>query len=260
MKRQFMLPLFSLFTVIVCFSAIFLPERLAVRQDRELLMLSYSEDVSDAGVQLDFDLTTAQKLHILSRASFEPTRSLYVVNGELTPGADEIQLEQCAQVCFDELNLLAGRSQAPSLLNPGYPVEISSQYYGILNWDNPQERLSLWAVQIFFIPEGEKVSSGQETNYITCLMDAETGTLYTITLNGSCFSDLVNYTDLPALFAEYFDMELIPDKTQTIPSISSEFSITRFTLAQDDLTFTFDLAHPEESSANSWLSLELVAP
>ena len=242
MKKYHTLLILTALTVIVCFSAIFLPERLAVRQDRELLKLSYSEGISDASVQLSFELTTAQRLNILSKINASPDTS-YIVNLDLLPGTNEIQEDQCVQVCLDELNILAERLHTPLITDACILVDSSSQYCGILNWDNPQEKLCLWALNLTFHSQDEKGKSNTDSFTLSCLMDAENGTLYTINLSGICSPELVGDIDFPSVFAEYLGMELV--SCETHPNSGSdnkmESFVTLFTLSQDGSTFDFAL-------------------
>lgn len=226
-------------TVFVCLGAIFLPEFFAKQQDLTLSHLSYSETVSTADTQIYFDLTTAQRLNIFLQ-SFSADSEGYLFGYDLSPRENEIQHDQYLNACMEELNLLADSVGVPRLEDHYILSEFGGGYVGISNWKNPQDRLSLWVVDLFFIPIDSK-GSPTSTISLHCTMDAETGTIYQLifynifnyasnTESDTTAFDLVKQANFPAVYADYLGFSL-----EQIISQENNGSITvQFVLSSSD--------------------------
>lgn len=275
MNVKYRYALACLLTGAVCLGAIFLPARLVAWWDRQCwLGSSQSVDVSQSNVSYSYALTTAERLSLLieymqlEAASLEEDASIRILS-DLTPAENEISAEQVLSICLEELNELIQQGLLPSFdlnalsaagmasgFSPFYAVQNSADYLRLVDWDDPQRKLSLWSISLS--PPISISSAGPETSSafcpldsFTCLMDAETGKLLLLSCGGP-----VNSREQEQMLREKWYAGLNPEawagylgltEPEAAPYVPPELSddscaqMMRLMFSQEDPSFSYFL-------------------
>ena len=273
MKVKYRYALACLLTGAVCLGAVLLPARLVTWWDRQCwLGSSQSVDVSQSNVSYSYALTTAERLSLLieymqlATDGSESEASVRVLS-DLTPAENEISAEQALSICLEELGELVQQGLLPSVdtktlmaaevspnAYPFYAVPNSTEYLRLVDWDDPQRKLSLWTITLY--PPVSISSAGQQKkadscslDNFTCLMDAETGKLLLFSCGGPINSmeqeQMLReewYAALdPEAWADYLGLTEPEAVPYTPPELTDDnrFQMKRLIFSQEDPSFSY---------------------
>lgn len=199
----------------VCAAAIALPSHYVGWQDRQRWFHTVaSEDISQAGVSFNYALSTAERVDLASEylaIDLESGNGTLDITLDQIPTENEISAEQALDACMEELRELSRLGVLPQVdwdavaataSQIDESIGIDKTYCRLMDWEDPQRRLSLWVISIGLA--GYRYSSvlGQKElvvsvaslellpDLVTCMMDAETGKLYLASLMGGLYTPL----------------------------------------------------------------------
>lgn len=193
----------------VCAAAIVLPSHVMGWQDSQRWFHTVtSEDISQADVSFNYALTTAERVDLASEylaSDLEHTGGALDITMDQTPTENEISAEQVLDACMEELRELSRLDVLPQVDWDivedvarwiDQSTGLDKTYCRLMDWEDPQRRLSLWVVSIGFDLYRYDSFSGQSElavtvaslkllpDRVTCMIDAETGKLYLVSLMG----------------------------------------------------------------------------
>ena len=277
-----------LLTGAVCLGAVFLPSRLASYWDEQRWLHSvYSADTSQSNVSYSYALTTAERIDLLTEymrieESSDLSGSVNVLSG-LTPSEDEISADQALSICLEEAKELTQLELLPAIdwdmvLSQTASLDRSSsrqnyvEYVRLVDWDDPQRKLSLWtiSIQLSYVVvsyQGE-AEEALTLDQFSCIMDAETGKLYFV----ACFSTMDggetttdpddSFRALALLASDAWADYLGVTAPETEPYDPPEFSeealvqMQRMTFSQEDPSFEYFLYFYHSSYYNTSRSVD----
>ncbi|MCI8538356.1 MAG: hypothetical protein HFF18_06780 [Oscillospiraceae bacterium] len=237
----------------VCAAAIVLPSHAVGWQDKQRWFDTVaSEDISQADVSFNYALTAAERVDLTAEymlMSVGHTDGALDVSLDQTPTENEISAEQALEACVEELRELSRLAVLPqidwdSALEVARRIDestgIDKTYYRLMDWEDAQRRLSLWVISVSLEPYRYVYEPNSETqisistesvellpDMVTCLMDAETGKVYFVSLMGG-ISTALTLSQVEALYdalepeawAEYLGLST-PELTEPEPEFET---------------------------------------
>lgn len=253
-----------LLTAAVCLSAVLLPSRLVAWWDEQAWFGSvHGVDVSQSNVSYSYALTTAERLDLLTEymrlEEDSQTNSSISALPDLSPAENEISADQALSISLEEARELTSLGLLPPVdwdelqtRSASYQEKssnlVSLEFIRLMDWNNPQRKLSLWIISLHLISETSYYSVETDDTALffldsfNCIMDAETGKLYLL----SCSSTMVDsdpefsleqfYETLNlSAWADYLGVTA-PELSPYTPS-EPEFEVDEYTQIQQ-LTFS----------------------
>lgn len=151
--------------------AILLPPYLSQLADRRLVRAQYAVQAETLDVSLVYQLSTAQRLALLTLFDEAEDNVLCLDGGQ--PAQDELSAEQALALCQEELDRLYELGALPDRC-PLPDTPSSVRYLMLCDRDNRQRSVSLWVLSVF-------KESGYDYGWACNLvMDAQTGLIYSL--------------------------------------------------------------------------------
>ena len=235
-------------TVLAAAAAVILPPWLSALADGRLSQASYAVQVENMDISLVYQLSTAERLALMSRMDGEDTLTL----SDMQPAQGELTPEQALAVCQEELDTLYRLG--------GLPAPFTAQTFQVFSYqvicdrDNPQRSLSLWSL----------ILRSDDPSFFRAdvILDAETGLIYEIYL--PYHADLaytISPPDILSGWGEYLSLGE-PDLTgvpEVFPHILTSTTDSRYVEVSSPVDASIPFHTDEGPTASLYLRLSFQA-